>query len=145
MIFGLMAKAGVHTETATRSAQAIAKWQSIYDQYFNPISGAGRAWTMWTNPRDGLNKFRKTTMAALEFHAKAFNNGLNAPTQVQILANDLVVERNAALAAQEALSHSKCNTRAACSLPIVVWVLSLLVKAFCPRPIWIMRSIATKN
>jgi hypothetical protein len=58
---------------------------------------------MWTNPRDGLNKFRKTTMAALEFHAKAFNNGPNAPTQVQILANDLAVERNAALAAQEAL------------------------------------------
>ncbi len=103
MIFGLMAKGGVHTETALCSARALAKWQSFFDQYFNPISGAGRAWTMRTNPCDGLNKFRASTMTALEFHAKAFNDGPNAPTQVQILANNLAVERNAALAAQEAL------------------------------------------
>ena len=31
VILGLMAEAEVHTETATRSARAIAKWQSIYD------------------------------------------------------------------------------------------------------------------
>ncbi len=41
-------------------------------------------------------------MATLQFHSTAFNKGETAPTQVQILANDLVVERNAALAAQEA-------------------------------------------
>ncbi len=56
VIFGLMAEGGVYTETATRSTRAIAKWQSIFDQYFKPISGAGRAWTMRTNPCDALNK-----------------------------------------------------------------------------------------
>ena len=42
-------------------------------------------------------------MTGLQFHFDAFNEGVNgAPTQVQILANDLMVERSAALATQEA-------------------------------------------
>jgi hypothetical protein len=42
-------------------------------------------------------------MTGLQFRFDAFNEGVNgAPTQVQILANDLMVERSAALATQEA-------------------------------------------
>ncbi len=40
-------------------------------------------------------------MAGLEFHFKAFSEGMNAPTYVQILANDLLVQRNVAIVAQE--------------------------------------------
>ena len=41
-------------------------------------------------------------MAGLEFHSAAFVEGEVAPTQVRILVNDLMVERNAAVAAMEA-------------------------------------------
>jgi len=42
-------------------------------------------------------------MTSLQFHFDAFNEGMNgAPTQVLILANDLMVERSAALATREA-------------------------------------------
>ena len=42
-------------------------------------------------------------MTGLQFHFDAFNEGVNgAPTQVQILANDLMVERSIALTTQEA-------------------------------------------
>ena len=41
-------------------------------------------------------------MAGLDFHYAAFVAGEIAPTQVQILANDLMVERNAVVAAKEA-------------------------------------------
>jgi hypothetical protein len=41
-------------------------------------------------------------MAGLDFHSAVFVAGEVAPTQVQILANDLMVERNAAVAAKEA-------------------------------------------
>ena len=41
-------------------------------------------------------------MAGLDFHSAAFVTGEVAPTQVQILANDLMVGRNAAVAAKEA-------------------------------------------
>ena len=40
-------------------------------------------------------------MTALQFHFDAFNEGMNAPTQVQIVANDLMIERNVAIAAEE--------------------------------------------
>ena len=39
-------------------------------------------------------------MTSLQFHSDAFNKGVNAPTQVQISANDLMVERSSALATQ---------------------------------------------
>ena len=86
-------------------------------------------------------------MAALEIHAKAFNNCPNAPTQVQILANDLAVERNAALAAQEALVAQQVQHqgRLLAANRGMGLVPPSLVKAFRPRPISIMRSIATKN
>ena len=103
VIFGLMAERRVHLELGSRSARAIALWQNVFDQYFHPINGSGRAWTLWTNPREGITKFRKSVMTGLQFHFDAFNEGVNgAPTQVQILANDLMVERSAALATQEA-------------------------------------------
>jgi hypothetical protein len=58
---------------------------------------------MWTTPpRTSLTKFRKSVMAGLEFQSAAFVEGEVAPTQVQILVNDLMVERNAAVAAMEA-------------------------------------------
>ena len=58
---------------------------------------------MWaTAPRTSLTKFRKSVMAGLDFHSAAFVAGEVAPTQVQILANDLMVERNAVVAAKEA-------------------------------------------
>ena len=58
---------------------------------------------MWTtSSRASLTKFRKSVMAGLDFHSAAFVAGEIAPTQVQILANDLMVERNAAVAAKEA-------------------------------------------
>jgi hypothetical protein len=41
-------------------------------------------------------------MTGLEFHSAAFVAGEVAPKQVQILANDLMVECNAAVAAKEA-------------------------------------------
>jgi len=41
-------------------------------------------------------------MSGLEFHSAAFVEGEVAPTQVRILANDLMVECNAAVAAMEA-------------------------------------------
>jgi hypothetical protein len=102
VIFGLVAESGGHREISTRSARGNAAWQNVFDIYFNPIHGAGRAFTMWTNRRDGLNKFRKAVLGALEFHAAAFDVGESAPTQVQILANDLRVERNNAIAAHDA-------------------------------------------
>jgi hypothetical protein len=74
----------------------------MFDQYFNPINGLRRAWLLWSNPREGVAKFWKSVMTGLQFHFEAFNKGVNVPTQVQILANDLMVERNAALATQEA-------------------------------------------
>ncbi len=76
----------------------------MFDQFFHPINGSGRAWTLWTNTNEGgIAKFRKSVMTGLQFHVNAFNEGVNgAPTQVQILANDLMVERSAALATQEA-------------------------------------------
>ena len=58
---------------------------------------------MWTTASStSLTKFRKSVMAGLDFHSAAFVAGEIAPTQVQILANDLMVERNAAVAAKEA-------------------------------------------
>ena len=102
IIFGLVAKSGGHHEIATCSARAVAAWQKVFDIYFNPISGAGRAFTMWTNCRNGLNKFRKAVLGGMEFHAAAFDLGKSAPTQVQILANNLRVERNNAIAAHDA-------------------------------------------
>jgi len=102
VIFGLVAESGGHREIATRSARAVAAWQKVFDIYFNPISGAGRAFTMWTNRRDDLNKFRKAVLGALEFHAAAFDLGESPPTQVQIRANDLRVERNNTIAAHDA-------------------------------------------
>jgi hypothetical protein len=103
VIFGLMAERRVHLETGARSQRAIAAWQNVFTQYFNPINGTGRAWAMWTTaPRTSLTKFRKSVMTGLEFHSAAFVAGEVAPTQVQILANDLMVERNAAVAAKEA-------------------------------------------
>jgi hypothetical protein len=41
-------------------------------------------------------------MTGLQFYFEAFSKGMNAPTQVQILTNDLMVERSTALATQEA-------------------------------------------
>ena len=43
-------------------------------------------------------------MTGLQFHFEAFNVGMNAPTQVQILANDLMVERSAAFAMSEGIT-----------------------------------------
>ena len=101
VIFGLMAQRRVHLKTGARSQQAIAAWQNVFTQYFNPINGTGRAWVMWTTaPRTSLTKFRKSVMTGLEFHSAAFVTGEVAPTQVQILANNLMVERNAAVAAK---------------------------------------------
>ncbi len=102
LIFWLMAERRVHVESGARSKRAIAAWQNVFDQYFNPINGTGRAWAMWSNPCKGVAKFRKSVMAALEFHHAAFLAGEAAPSQVQILANDLMVERIAAIAAKEA-------------------------------------------
>jgi hypothetical protein len=102
IIFGLVDESGGHREIATRSVQAVAAWQRVFDVYFNPIFGAGRAFMMWTNCCDGLNKFRKAVLGTLEFHAAAFNLGESAPTQVQILVNNLRVERNNAIAAHDA-------------------------------------------
>jgi hypothetical protein len=102
VIFRLMAERRVHVESGARSQRAIAAWQNVFDQYFNPINGTGRAWAMWSNPREGVAKFRKSVMAALDFHHAAFLAGEAAPSQVQILANDLMVERVAAIAAKEA-------------------------------------------
>jgi len=98
-----MAERRVHLEAGARSQQAIAAWQNVFTQYFNPINGTGRAWAMWTTPpRTSLTKFRKSVMAGLEFHSAAFVEGEVAPTQVQILVKDLMVERNAVVAAMEA-------------------------------------------
>ncbi len=47
VIFMLMAEQGVHVETSTCSQQAPALWQSVFDQFFNPINGTSRAWLMW--------------------------------------------------------------------------------------------------
>ncbi len=103
VIFGLMAERRLHLELGSRSTRAIALWQNMFDQYFHPINGSGRAWTLWTNPHEDIAKFWKYVMTGLQFHFDAFNKGVNcAPTQVQILANDLMVERSAALATQEA-------------------------------------------
>ena len=103
VIFGLMAERRVHLEIGARSQRAISAWQNVFTQYFNPINGTGRAWAMWTTPpRTSLTKFRKSVMAGLEFHSAAFVKGEVAPTQVQILANDLMVECKAAIAAMEA-------------------------------------------
>jgi hypothetical protein len=103
VIFGLMAERSVHLEMGARSQRAIAAWQNVFTQYFNPINGTGRAWVMWTtSSRASLTKFRKSVMAGLDFHSTAFVAAEIAPTQVQILANDLMVERNAAVAANEA-------------------------------------------
>jgi hypothetical protein len=102
IIFGLVAKSGGHHEIATRSARAVVAWQRVFDIYFSPISGVGRAFTIWTNRRDDLNKFRKAVLGALEFHAAAFDLGESAPTQVQILANDLRAESNNAISAHDA-------------------------------------------
>jgi hypothetical protein len=76
----------------------------MFDQYFNPIYRLGRAWLLCSNPCEGVTKFWKSVMTGLQFHFEAFNEGVNhAPTQVQILANDLMVERNAGfVATQEA-------------------------------------------
>jgi hypothetical protein len=57
---------------------------------------------MWSNPPEGVAKFRKSVMTGLEFHYAAFIASKVALTQVQIFANDLIVKRNAAIAAQEA-------------------------------------------
>ena len=98
-----MAERRVHLEADARSQQAIAVWQNVFTQYFNPINGTGRAWAMWTTASStSLTKFCKSVMAGLDFHSAAFVAGEVAPTQVQILANDLMVERNAAVAAREA-------------------------------------------
>jgi hypothetical protein len=43
VIFGLMAERRVHVEIGARSQQAIAAWQSMFDQYFHPINGTGQA------------------------------------------------------------------------------------------------------
>ena len=102
VIFGLMTERRVHLELGSRSARAIALWQGVFDQYFHPINGLGRACTQWTNPCEGIAKFRKSIMTGLQFHFDAFSKGMNgAPTQVQNLANDLMIERNATIAAQE--------------------------------------------
>ncbi len=52
-------------------------------------------------------------MTSLELHYAAFIAGEVAPTQVQILANNLMVKQNAAIAAQEAavewqVQHQGC-------------------------------------
>ena len=41
VIFGLMAERRVHLETGARSQRAIAAWQNVFTQYFNPINGTG--------------------------------------------------------------------------------------------------------
>jgi hypothetical protein len=82
VIFMLMAEQGAHVETGTRSQQALRAWQSMFDLYFNPINGRGRAWSIWLNPHEGLAKFCKSVMAALQFHSTTFNEGETAPTQV---------------------------------------------------------------
>jgi hypothetical protein len=124
MIFGLMAELRVHVETGARSQQAIAAWQSVFDQYFHPINGTGRAWAMWSNPCEGVAKFRKSVMTGLEFHYAAFIASEVALTQVQIFANDLIVEQNAAIAAQEAaveqqVQHQGCLLAANCGMGLV--------------------------
>jgi hypothetical protein len=43
VIFWLMAERRVHVESGACSQQAIAAWQNIFDQYFNPINGTGQA------------------------------------------------------------------------------------------------------
>ncbi len=101
MIFGLMAERRVHLELGKRSGRSVAAWQRVFYRYFHPINGSGRSWSLWSNPSDGLRKFRKSVMTALQFHFDAFNEGMNAPTQVQIVANDLMIERNVAIAAEE--------------------------------------------
>jgi hypothetical protein len=69
---------------------------------------------MWSNPHEGLAKFCKSVMTGLEFHhTAAFMVGKVAPTQVQILANNLVVKQNAVIAAQGAaverqVQHQGC-------------------------------------
>ncbi len=65
IIFGVMAKRHVHVETGTCSQRAIAAWQGVFDQYFHPVHGTGRAWTMWTDKKTGLMKFRKSVFTAL--------------------------------------------------------------------------------
>jgi hypothetical protein len=109
----LMAERRVHIETGAGSQRAIAAWQSMFDQYFNPINGTGQAWAMWSNPHEGVAKFRKSVMTGLEFYYAAFIAGKVAPTQVHILANNHMVEWNAAIAAQEAavkrqVQHQGC-------------------------------------
>jgi hypothetical protein len=137
MIFRLMAEQGVHVETGTCSQKAFAAWQSVFDQYFYPINGMRRAWSMWLNPCERVAKSRKSVMATLQFHSNAFNKGETALTQVQISANNLVVKRNTALAAQEAAvaqqtQHQGCLLAA---LPTAAWVLSHLVEVFWPHAI----------
>jgi len=114
VIFCLMAERRVHLELGARNAQTIASGQSMFDQYFNPINRSGGAWSLCSNPREGAAKFWKSVMTGLQFHFEAFNEGVNAPTQVQILANDLMVERSVHLPHRKQLSRSRPSTRDAC-------------------------------
>ena len=41
VIFGLMAERSVHLEMGECSQRAIAAWQNVFTQYFNPINGTG--------------------------------------------------------------------------------------------------------
>ena len=77
---------------------------------------------MWTTaPCTSLTKFRKSVMDGLDFHSAAFVAGEVAPTQVQILANDLMVGRNAAVAAKEAAFGQQVQHQGLLLPPIAAW------------------------
>ncbi len=70
---------------------------------------SGRVWTMWTDRKARLAKFKASVLMALEFHANEYDANLNAPTQLQIIANDIMVERKAALDAITAVVARQAN------------------------------------
>ena len=101
---------------------------------------------LWTNLREGIAKFRKSVMASLQFHFDAFNEGVNgALTQVQILANDLMVERSAALVTQEAAVAQQVQHQGLLLAATRGMGLGTPGQGVRRLPIWDLTSLAIRN
>ena len=101
---------------------------------------------LWTNLREGITKFRKSVMAGLQFRFDAFNEGVNGVlTHVQILAKDLMVERSAALATQEAAVTQQVEHQGL--LLAATHGMGLVTPGQGVRrlPIWDLTSLAIRN
>lgn len=103
VIFGLMAVRRTHLEINARARRTTDSWRYVFDTYFGP-TGDGRAFVMWGDRATGLTKFRTSVMAAMKYHADAYDAGDIGTSStflvvVRLQAHDLMAERQVAITA----------------------------------------------